>query len=165
MPTVGFRYKRDLIVLNAFNGITIIKCSEHSQTLKSPGILGGFPLLSTIPHRLLSRINLRHWQTSLIHPGNLVRGAWRSPRASSVIQGCHEGFSPHPVPRILILITVPHLSPIAQLHFLISDIHSFAYSNSGCLGELQICLCESKGEGRGRDGTFDLSFTPWHGLF
>lgn len=54
MSTVGFHYKRDLIVLNAFNGITIIKCSEHSQTL-DPCTSGVFPPLSTIPHRLLSR--------------------------------------------------------------------------------------------------------------
>ena len=146
MPTVGFHYKRDLIVLNAFNGITIIKCSEHSQTL-NPCTSGVFPPLSTIPHRLLSRINLQHWQMFLIHPCNLVRGTWRSPSASSVMQGCHEGFSPRPMSRIFILITVPHLPLIAQLHSLISDIHSFAYLNSGCLGELQLCLFESKGGG------------------
>lgn len=49
MSTVGFRYKRDLIVLNAFDGITIIKCSEHSQTLKSPALLGIFPLYLPFP--------------------------------------------------------------------------------------------------------------------
>ena len=113
MSTVGFRYKRDLIVLNAFDGITSIKCSEHSQTLKSPALLGIFPPLSTIPHRLLSSIHLQHWQMFLIHPCNLVRGTWRSPSVSSVMQGCHEGFSPHPMPRIFILISAPHLPLIA----------------------------------------------------